>query len=159
MTLMMPSVFPSLGVAGNCCCSLEAFPLGVLVAYMAWRRDPTLTPGQGFSVSFIACGLGTAVTALILIIESPTNRPEFVSEFREALQEVNQDTDPAAKLSPEMIEQFSQTAAAMAPYVPAVGALVCTLLAALSGLVTALALRGRHREPPSPDIPQGYSSS
>ena len=150
LTLLLPAVLPGLGFVGSCCCGVAALPLGLLVAVMAWRRDPTLTAGQGFTVSFIACGLGTAVTALLLIVESPNDREGFRREFRDMMREVNRDADPATRLAPEVIEQFADTAAAMAPFVPAVGAIVCTVLAALTGQVTVMVLRSQRYPPGSP---------
>jgi hypothetical protein len=134
--------------APGCCCGL-ALPLGVLASFLAYKRDPNLTPGQGFTVAFIACGLGSALTAFILIMEmTPEMRAEFVDQIRESAEQFNEQADPAQKLAPEDIDRLAETAGQLVPYVPPIGALVCTLLSAFSGLLAVLVMRGR--QPPRP---------
>ena len=77
-------------------------------------------------------------------------RAEIVDAMRQSFENVNQQAAADQKLSPEELDQLTEAAAQALPYMPVVGALVCTLLSALSGLLAVLVLRGRRPGPPLP---------
>lgn len=150
VTLLAQVAAQGLGADASCCCGL-ALPLGALASHLAYRRDPALTPGQGFTVAFIACGLGSAAMALIMIMEmGPEVRDQIAEDLRRRFEEFNQQAAADQKLSPEDLDKIVDLMQTALPYAPAVGAMVCTLLSAVSGLLAVLLLRGRRPRPQPP---------
>jgi hypothetical protein len=145
LMLALPSAVPGLAVAAPLCCCGASLPLGAVASWLAWRRDPTLTPGQGFTVAFIACGLGAAVTAFIMIMQmGPEFRAEFERAARESLAKMS-GSNP--QMTPEEMDRMAERVAAWAPYVPPLGALLSTLLSAVGGVVAVVVMRGRQQLP------------
>lgn len=134
-----------------CCCPLEVVPLGVLPAMLMLRRDPALTPGQGFAVSFIANGIGSIVLAVSDLVRFDGQaRDALIADFRQQLERLNERAEQ--KLTAEQMDDLVNAMAAIQPYVPVVFAAVFTVLAGMCGLFAVDFLR-RRRALPRPPIP------
>ena len=144
---MLAQLYPPASLAWPCCCTLEILPIGILPAFVALRRDPNLTAGQGFTVSFIACGMGSIVTAINLVLQVRQLDPD---ELREALRHGMEEMvrEGATELEPAEIERVVEGVVTGLPYLPVVAASVVTLLAAVCGLATVSILRRRAQVPP-----------
>jgi len=144
--LLASQVLPMLGCA--CCCG-SFLPLGAISAWLAAKRAPRLTVGQGFTVAFIAVGAGAVAVAAMAtwqILETGVD----VTVLEEQLRSMPEN----AELSDEQIRQFSETVQQVIPYVPVVLAALQALLAGLCGMITVSILQGsrsRDRHPPHGD--------
>lgn len=136
-----------------CCCALQPLPIGAFIGFMAWRRDPALTPGQGFAVSFIAAGVGTLIMAVPQVL-SASSVDDRERQIREVLQQMNETA--TTKMSPEAIQEVASGAAELTPYIPVVSALVVTVFAGICGLFTVGYLRSRGAPPVVPTPPSAH---
>lgn len=119
--------------AACCCCAGSFLPSGFVPAFLAARRDPHLTAGQGFAVAFIAVGLGTIVWAVIGALSASSHDPQLIRDAVAAAQ----DGAPAdQRLSGEELDQLTDFLVSILPFVPAVQAAVTTVLAGLAGMLT-----------------------
>jgi len=149
----------ALGVLANsdqgcflCCCApVVALPYGFLPAFIAQRRDPTLTPGQGLAIAAIATGIGTVAWAIVIAATTDSSAIEkFESVVREALVEVERTAPPGQKLSPEDRDRVIAALVGVYPYLPVIQAAVLSLMAGVVGLLTVLIFRPRRRAPAPP---------
>ena len=146
---MLPALLPQVGCFSSCCCALEPIPIGIVPALLAHRRDPALTPGQGFAVSFIATGLGSAIVALISILGTDQQgRAEYERIARETVQSINESAPAADRLTPEQVDASVATMMSVMPYVPVVLAMVFAVAAGVFGLLVVGMLRKRSAPPP-----------
>ncbi len=130
----------------SCCCLLPMswLPYGGFTALVARQRDPFLTPGQGFTVSFIGVGLGTILFAAIA---SQTIDPGLVEESaREAVEQSI--ASSGTPMTDEEKEAMIDTVVETAPFVPMIFAVVDTVMAGFAGMLIVLMLRRREAGPP-----------
>lgn len=139
----------SVALTSACCCAAGFLPYGFLPAWIATRRDPRLTPGQGFAVAFIGVGLGTVVWA---VLNTPSFQQVDPALLREWFETAQEGMPVEQRRSKEEIDQMFETTRALIPYVPAIYATVTTLLAGFVGMLTVRIVRGRAR-PPEVDAP------
>ena len=76
---LFAGIAPQLACATTCCCGVGWIPVGVLAALLVMQRDPLITPGQGFSVSFIATGIGSVVSAIFWILQLQSADPDVLA--------------------------------------------------------------------------------
>ena len=135
-----------------CCCAIQPAPIGAFISFLALRRDPALTPGQGFTVAFIASGVGALIVALPQVLDAPSVS-ERESAVLQQLESVNEQMAPADKFTAQEMQEAAASIAQLMPYVPVVVALVFTVIAGVCGLLTAGYLRGRIATTPPPGQP------
>ena len=134
---MMPLALP-------CCCAMEALPVGVGLGLWALRRDVYTTPGQGFAVSFIAAGLGSAVIVILAImVTNPQNLDLIANESQRVLEQANAELPAGERLSEEDIDAAVQMMVDIQPYIPIVRALVFSTISGVCGLFAVGLLRRR----------------
>jgi hypothetical protein len=133
---------PGVGVVAQCACTLAFVPFGAIPAWLTFRRDPALTPGQGFAVAFIAVGLGSVLWAGARIASSEVPRLDTPA-IREAIERSQEELPADERASAEQIDATIRFLEAVWPYVPAILALLLTVFGGLSGLVTAVILQAR----------------
>lgn len=144
---LLPALFPMT----HCCCCGYALPIGIVPALIASRRDPSLTPGQGFAVSFIAAGIGSwLVAGLGVLAAREAGRDQFAENVRQVLEAWNERAPADQQLSGEELEQSIAFWATVAPYVPVLLATVLTVVAGVLGLVTIVVRSRRARQAPLP---------
>ncbi len=134
----------------SCCCGMVLFvPFGFLPAFLALRRDPYTTPGQGFTVAFIAVGIGQILWAIMqsLGIDSDSIA-EFESQLREFMQAANQEQPADRRLAAEDLDAVVESVVRMLPYLPVFTAGIVSLLSGLVGLFSVAVFRSRR--PPEP---------
>jgi hypothetical protein len=138
---------PALQLAGCCCCLAGFLPYGAVPAWIAARRDPWLTAGQGFAVAFIAVGLGSIAWALLAAgMTAAVDQDALRQGFRDAQEGLPDEQ----RLSQEQVEAMVDFARRALPYVPALHAAVTTVLAGFVGMLTVGIARGRRPAPPGP---------
>lgn len=135
---------------GLCCCALAFTPFGIFPAWLGRRRDPHLTPGQAFSLAFITVGLGSVLWAAPNILQGQT--PDRTA-VRRHLVDLQKDVPEENRRSSEDLDTAADFIVAWMPYLPAIHAVVTTLLAAFVGMLTVarMAARARPRGPPDKD--------
>lgn len=134
-----------------CLCGVAVLPMGFVPAWLAALQDPHTTPGQGFTVSFIASGIGGIVATLPFVLgaERP-DREEMLRHLHEQLEEsAAQGRIPADQL--EQVKQMGEWVVDVAPYVPIVVAAAGTFMAGVVGMITVASMisrRARQAAPP-----------
>ncbi len=145
------SGIPSASTPAQCCCSIAFVPFGALPAWLAFRRDRRLTPGQGFAVAFIAVGLGSVLWAGSMVLTH--GMPEFdAAGLRKTLEEQEQKKPENERVPQEQVDRVIAFMQQVWSFVPAVVALLLTVFGGLSGLITASILRSR--APPATSPPE-----
>lgn len=119
--------------AACCCCAVGFLPSGFVPAFLAARRDPLLTAGQGFSVAFIAVGLGAIVWAMLGALSASSLDPQLIRESVEATQT---GVPAEQRLSSEELDELVAFLVRVLPFVPAIQAAVTTVLAGFVGMMT-----------------------
>lgn len=138
---------PGLQMAACCCCAAGFLPYGVLPAWIAVRRDPRLTGGQGFAVAFIAVGLGTIVWAALVASAESAVDP---ATLRESLEQAREGMPADQRMSDEDLTQMVDAVQELLPFLPALYAVVTTVLAGFVGMITVGMVRRRRRAPRDP---------
>lgn len=128
----------------SCCCVIPVgfVPYAALTVLLALRRDPSLTPGQGFTVSFIAVGLGLAIWGGLTGMNADPVAIETV--LRDSMHEQIL-SNPGSGLTLEEADELAASMASFAPYGALVVALVSALLAGVVGLMVVSFANGRRR--------------
>ena len=139
-----------------CCCPLHVVPLGVLPAVWMLRRDPALTPGQGFAVSFIANGLGAIASAIteLLLNADPQKRATMHADAQRYLEELSRNSKQP--MTPDEMADRLAVIDGILPYLPVVYAAIFTVIAGMCGLFAVGMLRRRRvtvLPPPAPPPP------
>ncbi len=151
---LLAGIVPQLACGTMCCCGIGWVPIGALAALLVMQRDPMITPGQGFAVSFIASGIGSLLSAVFWVVQLHSADPAVLEQdMREILDESNRQLDPAQRLSADQIDDTVASMVDALPYVPVIMAIVYTALAGVAGLFTVLLLRRRARLPMPPPPP------
>jgi hypothetical protein len=119
--------------AACCCCCVGFVPSGFVPAFLAARRDPHLTAGQGFAVAFIAVGLGTIFWTLLGATSASGYDPQLI---RDAVVAAQDGVPAEQQLSAEELEELTAFLVTVLPFVPAVQAAVTTVLAGIAGMIT-----------------------
>ena len=151
LTLLLCGALQSTGTAqfamvAACCCVGGFLPYGLLPTWVALRRDPSLTAGQGFSVAFIAVGIGTIFWAGIVAWNFEPVDPELL---RQAFQDAQQSVPKDDRMTDAQIQELVDLSGRMMPFLPAVYATITSLLGGLVGLILVAISRGSNR--PEPD--------
>lgn len=150
LTLLLVGALQSTGAAqfamvAACCCVGGFLPYGLLPAWLASRRDPLLTVGQGFSVAFIAVGIGTIFWAGIVAWNFEPADPELL---RQAIQDAQQGVPENDRMPDPQIDDLVELTGRVMPFLPAVYATITSLLGGLAGSVlVAVTRRSRRRDP------------
>jgi hypothetical protein len=143
--LVLLGNFGGPGVVACCCVLPLAFlPFGFVPAAMAQRRDPSLTPGQGFAVSFIGVGLGMVLWAGVQFAIQSSSGAVQEQHVRQALEDALRQ-NPDKRLTDEQIDELVGAVAGLLPYVPVLFAGIVSLLAGAVGAVTVSLSRRRPR--------------
>ncbi len=147
LTQLMVSVLAAVvPAAASCCCMFEAIPLGLIPAWLAVSRDPRLTPGQGFAVSFIAVGIGSLCVAVVASLE--LRSVDTTALRHELMQMIAQWAEASGQPMPEAERAArAEQLIGMRQYVPAVVATVLTVLAGITGMIGVRFARQRARIP------------
>lgn len=135
-----------------CLCGVAVLPMGFVPAWLAALQDPRTTPGQGFTVSFIAAGIGGIVATLPFVLSTrELDREEIVRRLHESLEEsASQGQIPADQV--EQFKQMGEWVIDVLPYVPIVVAAAGTVAAGVIGMITVASMISRRaRSMPPPD--------
>ncbi|MFO1053491.1 MAG: hypothetical protein U1F36_14860 [Planctomycetota bacterium] len=134
----------------SACCAFAFLPFGFLPAWLALRRDPLLSTGQGFAVSFIAVGLGISLWAVPMILSAPTPDPRTI---RKAVVEWQKTVPEDSRMEADEVDRTVRMAVQVLPYLPALHAVWTTVLAGFVGMMTvARARRAQLPQQPPPDV-------
>ena len=135
-----------------CFCGVALLPMGFVPAWLAALQDPRTTPGQGFTVSFIASGIGGIVANLPFALGSnELDREEMLRRMHESLEEsAATGRIPADQV--EQVKQMGEWVVDVMPYVPIVVAAAGTVAAGVVGMITVASMISRRaRRMPPPD--------
>ncbi|MEM7199297.1 MAG: hypothetical protein AAF628_03465 [Planctomycetota bacterium] len=163
---MLPFVGALLaGVAGQaamqvacCCVPLLVLPLGALPAGLAWRNDQTLTPSQGFAVSFIGVGLGAVLAAGIAVMSmGELDQTEVRGQLRNLIEQANETATEDQRMTQAEIDAEVARQAEALPFAPVVLAGIGTIIGGLVGMATIAMLR--RSRPPPPIAPPAETGS
>jgi hypothetical protein len=124
---------PVVQFAACCCCAVGFVPSGFVPAFLAARRDPHLTAGQGFAVSFIAVGIGTIAWAVIGALSVSSQDPQLI---RDAVMAAQEGLPADQRLEQEELDALTDFLRAVLPFVPAVQAAVTTVFAGIAGMLS-----------------------
>lgn len=129
------------------CCGTCSTPLlfGVLPPLVALARDPDLSPGQGFAVTFIGVGAGLiALAGWAVLSMTPEDMLVIEDQLR---QELEAQRNEGLAISDQEIEEQVDMTRRLFPYVVPLMGLAGSLLAGMIGAVTVSVLRGRRLPP------------
>lgn len=78
-------------------CGASGTPSGLLPAWLALRRDPTMGAASGFAVSFIATGIGAATCAVLSWLQGFSFDPRFLEQLGETWRQSGLADDEIAR--------------------------------------------------------------
>ncbi len=120
------------GVA--CFCGCSGGLVGFLPAFLAARRDAGVRAAQGFTVSFIAVGLGAFLVACGSMLFS-----EISAGLRTEVSDVMDQAmaDAGRELTPEERTEMLDTVMTFMKYSPVTGAILLSVCGGIVGALTA----------------------
>lgn len=124
------------------CCTLgcSGAPVGAVPALLALRADPHLGPASGFSVAFIAVGIGSILLAIVAVVGWELD-PVVLDNVRTELK--------ADGYTQEEVDEAVEGLKDVSRYFPIVAAGLMALMGGLAGALAA-AIVGRRHPPPPP---------